>query len=191
MPSLLVTTPGSVSANAYCSIAEADAYHDDLPLAAVRVIWTAATTDDKTRAILTATRLIDRTFAFVGARVTDTQALEWPRYAYPLFRGTGTGPIESYQRVTSFYIDPTTIPDRLKDATAEYARQLLVSDRTADPSSGSSTGIKKIKADVVEIEYRDDAVSTAKPVPDAVAVLLAGLGTLSGATQVMVPLVRV
>lgn len=193
-PSALVTTAGAATANAYCTVAEADAYHENLPLAAVRVIWTAASTDDKTRAILTATRLIDGTFDFIGGRVTTTQALAWPRY---LTAASGwSGSFYDYWNGSwswnGYAIDSTTIPQRVKDATAEYARQLLVADRTADPSTaGSAGGIKRLKADVIEIEYfGSDGIIPGKPVPDAVSLLLAGLGFLFG-VQRSVPLMRV
>lgn len=186
MPSTLVATAGAANANAYCTVGEADAVIDNLPLAAVRLVWTAATTDDKTRALLYATVLIDRAFTFVGSRVSLTQALEWPRYVYGDFYGWTDG-----GGSFSFYIDPATIPDRLKQATAEYARQLLVTERTADPSTAAATGIKRLKADVIEIEYQSGGFAAiSKPVPDAVALLLAGLGYLTG-TMHSVPLVRV
>ena len=185
-PSALVTTVGASNANAYCTLAEADLYHENLPLAAVRLIWTAATDDDCNRAILTATRLIDRTFQFVGSRVTTTQALEWPRYVYSNYYWTLGDPSTGL-----YLIDATTIPARVKEATAEYARQLLVEDRTADATSASATGIKRLKADVIEIEYQSGVTTTvSKPVPDAVALLLSGLGYLHG-TMHSVPLVRV
>jgi hypothetical protein len=187
MPSTLVTTAGATDANAYVSRAEATAIIDNLPLAASRLVWTAAATADQDRAILYATVLLDRAFQWVGTRVTTTQALEWPRYVYSTYYGWSDG--GSYD----FSIDSTTIPERVKQATAEYARQLLDADRTADASTtGSAGGIKKLKADVIEIEYFDSGgVTTAsKPVPDAVALLLAGLGFLAG-TQRTVPLVRV
>lgn len=186
-PTALVTTAGSASANAYVSVAGADAYTENLPLAAVRLVWTAATSDDKIRAILTATRLIDRTFEFAGYRVSTTQALAWPRvFSLPTSYGYGTGT----GWYAPYYIDPLTIPDQVKDATAEYARQLLESDRTADVSVSAAT-IKKLKADVIEIEYRDDAAMVGKPVPDAVALLLAGLGWLTSGSLMSVPLMRV
>jgi hypothetical protein len=185
MPSTIIATAGAANANAYCTVVEADAVIDDLPLAAVRLVWTAATTDDKTRSILYATKLIDRAFTFVGARATATQALEWPRYVYGAYYGWSDG------SVAQFYVDSTTIPDRLKQATAEYARQLLVTERTADPSTEAASGIKRLKADVIEIEYQSGTIVTmSKPVPDAVALLLAGLGYLVGGMH-SVPLVRV
>lgn len=183
MPSALVTTPGAATANAYCSVPEADAYHDDLPVASVRLAWTSASSDDKSRAVLEATRLIDRAFEFQGSRTTVLQALAWPRYvSTPMPNDLGF----YVSGVTEFYVDWQTIPDRVKQATAEYARQLLTADRTADYAV-EAKGIKSIKADVIEIEFKDYV--TGKPVPDAVALLLSTLGWLRGTTMT-VPLVR-
>lgn len=197
MPSALVTTAGAVNANAYCSRAEATAYNDDLPRADVRAIWTSASDDDQDRAILYATKLLDRAFTFIGNRVTSAQPLDWPRYVYGFYTGSGGGGQSSYSLgygwapgASAFYIDPTTIPDRVKHATAEYARQLIADDRTADPPVATSNDIKRLKADVVEIEYRDTVVVEPKPVPDTVAMLLAGLGVLT-TEQRSVQLVRV
>lgn len=193
MPSTLVATAGATNANAYCTVVEADAYVDNLPRADVRIVWTAATTDDKTRALITATTLLDRAFQFLGSRTSLFQPLEWPRYFYNPSYGWGSGSGYGYSYSNGsfgyFLIDSTTVPARVKDATAEYARQLLERDRTADPTTPEDSQIQRIKADVIEIEYNRDGV-TGKPVPDAVALLLAGLGYLFGA-QHSVPLVRV
>lgn len=175
MPSTLITTPGAPDANAYCTVIEADAYHDDLPRPEVRLVWTASTPDDKSRAILSATRLIDRAVEFEGARRTWTQPLAWPRYVtVPI--GLGYGVLGGWV-TTEYYIDPTTIPDRVKQATAEYARQLINEDRTMDSEVGNQ-GIKSLKADVLEIVFQDGL--TSKPIPDAVALLLTGLGSVIG-----------
>lgn len=190
MPSTLDTTPGAITANAYCTRVEADAYHDNLPRADVRLQWTAVADADKDRAILSATLLIDRAFEWVGTRGTMTQALEWPRYVFGDFYGFG-GPASGYGPslgAVSFYIDPHTIPDRVKQATAEYARQLLVEDRTHDSEVGNQ-GIKSLKADVIEIEFLPG--QTSKPIPDAVALLLSGLGYAHGWGTNTVKLVRV
>lgn len=184
MPSALVTTPAAVDANAYCTALEADAYHDDLPVASVRTAWTSASSDDKSRAILEATRLIDRAFEFQGARTTVLQALAWPRYvSTPIPNDLGF----YVSGVTDFYVDPRTIPDRVKQATAEYARQLLTTDRTADYAP-EARGIKRMKADVIEIEFKDNLVG--KPVPDAVCLLLSTLGYLRNVSTHTVKLQR-
>jgi hypothetical protein len=75
MPSTIVTTIGSPSANSYVTEAEADMYFDDRLNAST---WVSATSTDKTRALLTAAKRLEQ-FNWLGARATSTQALAWPR----------------------------------------------------------------------------------------------------------------
>lgn len=72
----LVTTVGSATANSYNTTAEIDAVAAELLPAPVT--WDIQSTDIKARAMVQATRLIDRLPA-PGDRVDDTQALAWPR----------------------------------------------------------------------------------------------------------------
>lgn len=69
--------------------------------------WAAAITDAKNRALYTATQRLDRE-RFIGARSTDTQALQWPR--------TGVRKPDT----TDYYTD-TEIPDQIKKAQAMLA----------------------------------------------------------------------
>lgn len=74
MPTV-VDTVGSASANSYLSVASATSLLDErLGIAA----WTDATADDKARAVIMATREID-SFRYVGYKISQAQALEWPR----------------------------------------------------------------------------------------------------------------
>ena len=63
----------------------------------------------------------------------------------------------------------TVIPQELKDATAEYARQLIDEDRSAD-SDIEASGITSLKAGPVALTFRDRV--EAKPVPDYVVALI-------------------
>lgn len=150
----LVATPGSASANSYCTVAEANAYHDSHGFATT---WTSASTADKTVALIWATRLLDATYNWVASVVDGVQALKWPRWAVM--------DAHDYD-----YIPTTTIPQELKNATAELARQLLVSDRTIE-GSVDANNLKRIKAGSVELEFKTQG-STLKPIPDAVSTLI-------------------
>jgi hypothetical protein len=147
--STLVTTPGASNANAYVDLATADQYHSDRP--AVGTTWSSATDVDKMQAILWATKLLDSLYDWTGWVIDDTQSLLWPR--------TGM-----YYR-NGYYVPSTVIPTELQYATAEYARQLLVSDRAGD-NDVETQGIKSLKAGPVALEFKDGV--TAKVVPDAV-----------------------
>lgn len=149
--SALVTTAGSALANAYVDLATADQYHADRPPASGNA-WASATTDQKTAAILWATRLMDAMWQWIGYPVDAVQALLWPRGAMLKLNGWE-------------YVPLTQIPPELQRATAEYARQLLASDRMAD-SDVETQGIKSLSAGPVSLSFKDDVY--AKNVPDAV-----------------------
>ena len=152
MASTIVVTPGSASANSYCSRAVADTYHSDRLHAAT---WTDADDATKDAALLMATRVIDQQFAWAGVRSTPgSQRLEWPRDG--LLNDEG-----------DLALDSATIPDRLQDATAEFARLLIETDTTV--TSGVAGGaIKSLKAGSVQIDYTEGVVAHTDLVPDAV-----------------------
>ena len=64
---------GKSDANSYASVADGDAYHDGHLYATA---WTAATTANKEKALVFATRLIDAEFRFKGTKANSTQALQ-------------------------------------------------------------------------------------------------------------------
>jgi len=74
----ITATAGSASANSYLTLADAQAIVDGLVEDDDVAAWASATTDQKNRALYTATQRIDRE-RFLGARASDTQALQWPR----------------------------------------------------------------------------------------------------------------
>lgn len=149
--SALVTTCGSALANAYVDVATADQYDANRPPAA-GVLWASATTDQKNAAILWATKLLDDTWHWAGYPVDAVQALLWPRGA--MLKRNGWE-----------YVSLTVIPVEIQQATAEYARQLLNGDRTAD-SDIETLGVTSLKAGPVAFTFKNDVV--AKVCPDAV-----------------------
>lgn len=152
--STLVITAGSASANAYCDVAFADQYHLDRP--AVGTTWATATSDVKVAAILWATKLMDALWCWSGFPTDALQALLWPRQGMIKLNGWE-------------YVDQHVIPLELKRATAEYARQLLVSD-LAGNSDIETLKITAMRAGPVSFEFGDGV--TAKPVPDTVLSLI-------------------
>lgn len=156
----LVTTPGSASANSYCTEAEADTYHEAHVDGAA---WNSPADDapDKEAALLQAARMLDAMFDWAGTVATIEQAMGWPRF----------GASDRQGRL----IASDVVPQAVKDAQAELARQLLVEDRAAD-SDVETLGLKRVKAGV-ELEF-DSAKVQAKPIPDAVFYLIGDLGAL-------------
>lgn len=120
MPIALNATVGSASANSYLTLADAQAIIDGLVEDDDVAAWGTATTDQKNRALYTATQRLDRE-RYLGARATDTQALQWPR--------TGVRKPDTYIntytigfpfRITTDYFTDTEIPDQIK-----YAQTIL------------------------------------------------------------------
>jgi hypothetical protein len=122
MPLTLIkeTGAGLSNANSYASAADGDAYHDGHLYATT---WTGATTGNKEKALVMATRLIDTHYLFFGVKLLKTQALMWPRYAAP----------DKDQAGGRAFIDDNEIPENLLKATCELARELLLADRTSAP----------------------------------------------------------
>lgn len=85
------------SGTAYASIAEAQVYMDGVIYSDA---WDSATTVERTKALLNATRLIDR-LNFLGTKNDEDQDLQFPRY------------------------DDTSVPTDIKYASAAIANALL------------------------------------------------------------------
>jgi hypothetical protein len=153
--STLVATAKSATANSYCTLAEADQYHDDRP--AVSTTWADASENNKIRALLWATKLMEALFTWNSYATTTTQALGWPR----------TGLLERIDVV----LDSDTVPSEVKNAEAEYARQLLVANRAQD-NEIEAQGITSIKAGSVFLQFTANQYN--KVVPDAVYLMIPG-----------------
>ena len=78
MPATIDATLSGAAANSYVTLAAADTYFETVPDSST---WTSKTTDQKNRALISATRWIDA-LSFYGDRCTTTQALKWPREDY-------------------------------------------------------------------------------------------------------------
>jgi hypothetical protein len=154
----LDTTVGGAAANSYASQAEADAYHEGRMHVEA---WDDAEDADKERALRMATATLDAMVDWQGDTASVTQRLMWPRFG-------------AYGR-NGYLIAGDVIPAELKDATAEFARQLLAEDRTAD-SDVESQGLKRVVTGPVELEFKDTV--RAKVVPDSVFYMIRHLGTL-------------
>lgn len=149
----IVATAKSTTANSYCTLAEADQYQDNRP--AVSTTWADASENNKIRALLWATQLMESLFTWTGYATTTTQALGWPR----------TGLLERIDVV----LDSDVVPSEVKNAEAEFARQLLVANRGQD-NEIESQGITSIKAGSVFLQFT--AAQYNKVVPDVVAMMI-------------------
>ena len=109
-------TVGGANANTYITLADANSFIEGLVLSDDAAAWDGSSNDNKNRALFTAAQRIDRE-KFLGARVDDTQALEWPR--------SGVRKPDTYtnlyglsfpNRLVADYYTDTEIPDRVKNA---------------------------------------------------------------------------
>lgn len=153
MPLILDATAGSATANTYATRAEADTYHTTRGFSDA---WTGAGTGEKDAALTWATRLLDGLFEWAGWSVSATQALQWPRDG--VMNRTGLA-----------LLSTSAIPQEIKNATAELARQLLVADRTAD-SDVEAAGLKQLRAGPVELTF--DETKLGKVAPDSLRTLI-------------------
>jgi hypothetical protein len=75
-------------------------------------------------------------------------------------------------------IGANEIPYQLVVATAEYARYLIAGDRTLERDQD---GLIRLKADVVELEFKDGY--TLPQIPSQMGYLLTGLGFINSGTH--------
>jgi len=147
-------TVGGASANAYCTRAEANAYH------ASRLhdeVWANTSDTDKDIAIVMATRILDAMYDWAEWPVSNTQRLMWPRWGM-------------LKRNQLDVVPSTQIPEEIKFAVAELAMALAAEDRTLD-SDVESQGLTSLTAGPVSLGFKTQ-VPPPKVIPDAVFFLI-------------------
>ena len=131
---------GAEDANSYLTLADAQAIIDGFVEVADVTAWASATTDQKNRALFTATQRLDRE-RFLGARATDTQALQWPR--------TGVRKPDTYintyavgfpYRITTDYYTDDEIPQQV-----QYAQVVLAVYLHNNPDGIGLSGLEDYK----------------------------------------------
>ena len=135
----LIVEDGSIvaGANSYLSVADFETYWTNR-----NVDLSTFTTAEKEAALIIATQFIDYN-NFKGYTVEELQPLQWPR-SYVVNRN-------------GYSIESDTIPQAIKDATAEYAYRQLSAPLQGDTVEG---GVIKRQMDKVgsletETEYQD------------------------------------
>jgi hypothetical protein len=177
------TGTGSATSNSYASAADGDTYHDKHYYASV---WTAATTPNKEKALMMATRLIDESYQFNGTKKVYTSALQWPREA-AVDPDRRDAIYSALDNVLGPYFDSGTIPQVLQDATIEFARMLLTADRTTDPL-GQGMDVLNVSGININFSKPDEK----RPIiPELVQTMLTKLGTLINLKGGTARLVRV
>ena len=140
MAVVIVATPNAANANSYLTLADAQLIVDGLVEDADVTAWGSATTDAKNRALYTATQRLDRE-RFLGARATDTQALQWPRSGV---RKPDTY-INTYSvgfpfRITTDYYTDDEIPQQV-----QYAQVVLAVYLHNNPDGIGLSGLEDYK----------------------------------------------
>jgi hypothetical protein len=133
---------GKVDANSYASAADGDAYHEGHLYATA---WTGATTQNKEKALVMATRLIDGEYQFNGFKGSDAQALQWPRERCPDPDRAGAGFLPgmlSGSFGSDTWVPSDIVPPRVVQATCELARELILVDRTSPPPGEGVTLVR-------------------------------------------------
>lgn len=172
MPLILNKEDGSglADANSYASVTDGDAYHEGHLYATA---WTGATADKKAAALVMATRVIDAEYQFGGVKVSDGQALSWPRRDCP-------------DPDTGEWVSETIVPPAAVAATCDLARELLIVDRTASPAG---EGLKYENVGGTQKGY--DKTDTRPVMPALVQAMLSRIGTLIKSRSGTVKLLRV
>ena len=172
---------GLANANSYLTTAEALAIFDVKPtqLAAFTALADDATRDNY---LIWASDWIDDYMDFKGYKTVETSGLRWPRCGVYDCDG--------------ILVDENTVPQQLKQAVAELAVWLINNDaaNTGGESSNLPEGIKRVKADVVEVEFFEsgsaDSQSGSDLLPVNIRFLMRCFGKPIVGRQRFVPAVR-
>ena len=112
----ITATVGSANANSYVTLTEAQGFIDGLTESDDVVAWGNSTDDQKNRALFTAPQRIDRE-QFLGAKVSDTQARQWPRSGVRVpDQYTNLYGLSFPNRILADYYTDTEIPDLVQHA---------------------------------------------------------------------------
>jgi len=142
MPISLIPDAGAANANTYADLAY---YKDFIATRRPRPSWTSLALGSSIDAnlivdLIAAAKLLDAGFIWTGQATFATQARIAPRIGWLNRNG--------------FAIDPLIVANEMKDAQCEMAVQLHDSDVAAEDEAGKA-GVKRVKADTVEVEFQD------------------------------------
>lgn len=145
MPVTVTATVGGASSNSYLSVAAADTIAGTM---LTTLKWGTATTDDKGKALIAATRYLDQ-LEWIGTKATTTQALLWPR--------------EEAVCGEKDYGDDV-IPEEVQYATFDLADALLNDSTLLKPPNAGlaelipgipNADLKSARVDVLSVDFRD------------------------------------
>jgi len=151
----VVATVGGALSNAYLDTDPAQALLDGVPNTSA---WTVASDDQKSVALVYATRLLDAVI-YKGAKASVAQALSWPR-AYvvdPSYSTVGgnSGPFGIMLDTWPGYLSILLIPVRIQWATAQLALEILRAGTADVWGVDAALDVKRKQVDVLSTEYYD------------------------------------
>lgn len=156
MPLTVEDGTGRTNADAYVSVAEADAYFTTRNTA-----WAGYSNDAREAAIRFATSWLDDTYLglWKGARVGEFQALAWPRDnspGYMLAWRRGAYPrVQGYiYDIDGFPIMPNVVPRAVKRACMEAA--LLKAQGVDFAKAATTAAVRKTSRSVDRVSYSED-----------------------------------
>ena len=175
----LDATPGGTASNSYLTVAEADAY---FLTSYMRPLWKSVASDQKEVLLIEATRLLDLYVEWtgvlfdptIGSVGTPNQALRWPRYWAEDLDGR--------------WIDSSTVPQGVKNLTAELAYHIL-SNAGYDPTQNP---LDSVRLSTITLKFNQTVIQSG--FPQRVVDMITAWGTYRLPTPgaaYSVPLVRV
>lgn len=164
----VTATAGASNANSYITVATGD---DLANVYLGTLAWSSASTDNKGRALIMATRYLDE-LDWIGSRASTTQALAWPR----------TDAECGEQSYSS-----TVIPQPIKQACFDLAEALLTTPTLLGGKGAGNAelipgipnaSLKSASVDVINVQFRDGAVANSQNVLNVLPHLRQVLGCL-------------
>lgn len=148
----VVATAAASNANSYITVATgndlADIYLGTLA-------WSSASTDNRGRALIMATRYLDE-LDWIGSRANSTQALAWPR---------------TEAKCGEWDFASNAIPQPIKQATFDLAEALLASPALLGGTGAGNAelipgipnaSLRSASVDVISVQFKDGAVPNSK-----------------------------
>jgi hypothetical protein len=135
-------SPGGANSDSFINVSDANTYflerlHTD--------VWDDLDSGEKEKALKWATKILDR-LPWAGSKVTDTQALRWPR--------------SSVSDLDGVYFDEAAIPYFLEQATCELGMALAEADRTKD---NSAEQLRALVVGPIKLDFNNDYVQDVFP----------------------------
>jgi len=166
-------TAGGADANSYMTLSEADTFVEAMISSSDVSKWTTGNDDSRNRALTAAAQRLDRE-RFLGARATDTQALQWPR--------TGVRKPDTYVntyatgfpfRISDDYFTDEEVPDQVKRAQIEMA--VYLKNNVDGISLGGLEDFKNVKIGNLDVTPDKAGAIGADRVPPMFERYLTGL----------------